>query len=111
MFDIGLPELMVLALVALFVFGPDRLPGVARQAGRMGRSLRETVTQAKSHLASELGPEFQDIDFRDLNPRSLVQKHLLDDVDNDAVSSAPSVRPGHQPLEKGEDPPFDLDAT
>jgi sec-independent protein translocase protein TatB len=110
MFDIGLPELMVLALVALFVFGPDRLPGVARQAGRMVRSLRETVTQAKSHLASELGPEFQDIDFRDLNPRSLVQKHLLDDGGDEAVRT-PSVRPGHEPLEKGEDPPFDLDAT
>jgi sec-independent protein translocase protein TatB len=111
MFDIGIPELMVLALVALFVFGPDRLPGVAKQAGKMVRTLRETVTQAKSHLADELGPEFKDIDFRDLNPRTLVQKHLLDDFDDDATPATPRVRPGHLPLEKGEDPPFDDDAT
>jgi sec-independent protein translocase protein TatB len=108
-FDIGLPELMVLALVALFVFGPDRLPGVARQAGRMVKTLRQTVTQAKSHLADELGPEFKDIDLRDLNPRTLVQKHLLDDFNDD--DAEPVVRPGNRPLEKGEDPPFDLDAT
>jgi sec-independent protein translocase protein TatB len=109
-FDIGLPEFMVLALVALFVFGPDRLPGVAKQAGRMVRTLRETVTQAKSHLADELGPEFKDIDFRDLNPRTLVQKHLLDDF-NDDGNTTPPVRPGHLPLERGEEPPYDHDAT
>ncbi len=110
MFDIGIPELMVLALVALFVFGPDRLPGVAKQAGRMVRTLRETVTQAKGHLAEELGPEFKDIDFRDLNPRTLVQKHLLDDFGDDTPAT-PRVRPGNLPLERGEDAPYDADAT
>lgn len=106
MFDIGLPELLVLLLVALFVFGPDKLPDVARQAGRMVKTLRQTVTQAKSHLADELGPEFKDIDLRDLSPRALVQKHILDDLDDEAPA-----RPGHRPLEKGEDPPYDVDAT
>ena len=106
MFDIGLPELMVLALVALFVFGPDRLPDVARQAGRMVRKLRETVTQARSHLADEFGPEFKDMDLRDLNPRTLVQKHILDDLDDGTPK-----RSGHRPLEKGEYPPYDIDAT
>lgn len=106
MFDIGLPELMVLALVALFVFGPDKLPDVARQAGRLVKKLRESVTQAKSHLADELGPEFKDIDLRDLSPRALVQKHILDDLDDETPT-----RPGHRPLEKGEDPPYDIDAT
>ena len=106
MFDIGLPELMVLALVALFVFGPDRLPDVARQAGRMVRKLRETVTQARSHLADEFGPEFKDMDLRDLNPRTLVQKHILDDLEDDTPT-----RSGHRPLEKGEYPPYDIDAT
>jgi sec-independent protein translocase protein TatB len=106
MFDVGIPELMVLALVALFVFGPDRLPDVARQAGRLVRQLRETVTLAKSHLADELGPEFKDIDLRDLSPRALVQKHILDDLQDDTPQ-----RDGHRPLERGEAPPYDLDAT
>ncbi|HEY7045122.1 MAG TPA: Sec-independent protein translocase protein TatB, partial [Nocardioidaceae bacterium] len=63
MFDIGLPEFLVLAVVALFVFGPDKLPDVARQAGRMLRSARQMLTQAKSQLSDELGPEFADLDL------------------------------------------------
>ncbi|MBA2560718.1 MAG: Sec-independent protein translocase subunit TatB [Propionibacteriales bacterium] len=106
MFDIGPAEFMVLALVALFVFGPDKLPDIARQAGRMLKSLRTTVTQAKSQLTDELGPGFNDVDLRDLTPRALVQKHIFDD----AADEAPA-RPGHRPLEKGEDPPYDVDAT
>jgi sec-independent protein translocase protein TatB len=106
MFDVGIPELMVLALVALFVFGPDRLPDVARQAARLVKQLRVTVTQAKSQLTDELGPEFKDLDFRDLSPRALVQKHILDDLDDDTPQ-----REGHRPLDKDEEPPYDFEAT
>lgn len=108
MFDIGLPEFAVLALVALFVFGPDRLPDVARQAGRFVRQLKDMATAAKSQISDELGPEFANLDLKDLNPKALVQKHLLDDVDAEA---APKVRRGHRPLEEGEPAPFDVDAT
>ena len=97
MFDIGLPEFAVLALVALFVFGPDKLPDVARQAGKMLRTLRQTVTSAKDQISDELGPEFSNIDFADLNPRNLVKKHLLDDIDEDD-----NRRPGQRPLRRGE---------
>ena len=106
MFDIGLPEFMVLAIVALFVFGPDRLPEVARQAGRMLRQARGMLSQARSQLTDELGPEFADLDLNDLNPRNLVKKHLLDDLDDETY-----VRPGHRPLDQDEPAPFDTDAT
>ncbi len=59
MFDIGLPEFMVLALVAIFVFGPDKLPEVARQAGRLVRQARTLANSARDQLADELGPEFR----------------------------------------------------
>jgi sec-independent protein translocase protein TatB len=107
MFDIGLPEFVVLALVAVFVFGPDRLPDVARQAARLMKSARKTLAAAKAQVSEELGPEYADLDLRDLNPRALVQKHLLSDFDDDA----PPARPGHRPLEMGEHAPFDLEAT
>jgi sec-independent protein translocase protein TatB len=110
MFDIGLPELMVLALVAIFVFGPDRLPDVARQAGKLLRSARTTINAAKAQVSSELGPEYANLDLRDLNPRALVQKHLLDGWDDDEEAAVPA-RPGHRPLEGGEPAPFDDDAT
>ncbi len=106
MFDVGLPEFLVLALVAIFVFGPDKLPDVARQAAKMLKSARGMLTNAKTQLSDELGPEFANLDLADLNPRSLVQKHLLDDLDDETPQ-----RPGHRPLEKGEVAPYDTDAT
>jgi sec-independent protein translocase protein TatB len=109
MFDVGLPEFMVLALVAIFVFGPDKLPDVARQAARMLRSAREMLSNAKSQLSDELGPGFANLDLNDLNPRSLVKKHLLDDLDD--LDDEEPKRPGHKPLEKGETAPYDTDAT
>ena len=106
MFDIGLPEFAVLALVALFVFGPDRLPDVARQAGRFVRQIKQMATSARAQIADELGPEFADLDLKDLSPKALVQKHLLDDIEEE-----PKPRRGHRPLEAGEAAPFDVDAT
>ena len=105
MFGIGLPEFALLAIVALLVFGPDKLPEVARQAGRMVRQVRDLAQSARAQVADELGPEFADLDLRDLNPRTLVKKHLLDDLEAD------EQKPGHRPLKAGEKPPVDPDAT
>lgn len=108
MFDVGLAEFLVLAVVAIFVFGPDRLPEVARQAGRFLRQVREMVNSARSQITEELGPEFADYDLKDMNPRTLVRKHLLDDLDDE--DEAPT-RPGHRPLQAGEQAPYDSEAT
>lgn len=106
MFDVGLPELMVLAVVAVFVFGPDRLPEVARQAGRFVRTARQMIDNARRELNDEFGADINDL--RDLNPREMVRKHVLDVVDED---DATPHRPGHRPLGEGESPPYDYDAT
>ncbi len=108
MMDIGLPEFMVLAIVAIFVFGPDRLPEVARQAAKLLRSARTALSSARSQLSDELGPEFSNLDLSDLNPRSLVKKHLLDDLEDDDETPR---RPGHRPLAEGELAPYDEEAT
>jgi sec-independent protein translocase protein TatB len=67
MFGVGLPELAVIAFVAMLVFGPDKLPEFARQAGRMARKLREFAHEARDELREELGPDYADLDLRDLD--------------------------------------------
>lgn len=108
MFDVGLPEMLVLAILAIFVFGPDKLPDVARQAGRMLRQARVMLTNARSQLSDEFGPEIANMDLRDLSPRALVKKHLLDDLEDDDETPQ---RAGHHPLELGEAAPYDEEAT
>ena len=84
MFDLSLPKLLVLAVLALIVFGPNELPKMAAKAGRALRDLRQIADGAKADLRKGLGPEFSDLDLDDLNPRRFVQKHLLSDLNRDA---------------------------
>jgi sec-independent protein translocase protein TatB len=108
MFDVGAPEMLVLVIAAVFIFGPDKLPEFARQAARMLRSLRQLAANARS----ELGPEFDHVDLSDLNPRSLLQRHVLDVLDeDDEDDEQPMPDPALRPLPAGELPPYDPDST
>jgi sec-independent protein translocase protein TatB len=78
-FDLSITKLLVLAVIGLVIFGPNELPRIARQAGRALRDLRQIAEGAKADLREGLGPEFQDFDFEDLNPRRFVQKHLFEE--------------------------------
>jgi len=77
-FDLSITKLLVLAVLGLVIFGPDQLPKMAGQLGRVIRDLRRMAEKARADLTEGLGPEFTDFDIADLNPRSLVRKHLLD---------------------------------
>jgi sec-independent protein translocase protein TatB len=94
-FNIGPLELIVLALVALVVIGPDKLPSLARDAARMLRELRDMATGAKQQLRDELGPEFADVDLRNLNPRTAVQRAVFgDDVPDLSKYDPRRLNPG-----------------
>jgi sec-independent protein translocase protein TatB len=82
-FDLSLPKLLILAVLALVVFGPEELPKIAAQAGRALRELRRIADGARADLREGLGPEFSDFGIDDLNPRRFVQKRLLSDLNRD----------------------------
>jgi sec-independent protein translocase protein TatB len=88
-FDVGAGEVIGLAVVALVVVGPEKLPRYAADAARMLRQVRKLASEARDEVTRELGPELKDLDLSDLDPRQLVRKHLLepinlDDLDDDA---------------------------
>jgi sec-independent protein translocase protein TatB len=77
--DIGLPELATLIVLATLVFGPDKLPKVIQDVTRTIRKIREFSESAKQDIRQELGPEFKDFEFEDLNPRTFIRKQLDND--------------------------------
>jgi sec-independent protein translocase protein TatB len=87
--SLGWPEMLTLIVVALLVFGPDKLPGVIRDAAQMLRTVRNLAKDARSQIKTELGPEFQDFDMDSLNPRSFVRKNLFEDDDEDDRRTRP----------------------
>ena len=114
MFDLNISKLLILAVIALIIFGPNELPKIASQAGRALRDLRKIAEGAKNDLREGLGPEFADLELEDLNPKRFVQKHFLDDLNGDsaaATQSARQTRSNGTLLAPGERPPFDPDAT
>lgn len=106
MFDLSVTKLLVLAVLALVIFGPDQLPKMAGQLGRAFRDLRRLADKAKADLTEGLGPEFAEFDIADLNPRTFVRKHLIDDLDGSA-----SAAPRAHPMDSARRPPFDSEAT
>ncbi len=111
MFDLSPFKLLVLAVLALVIFGPKELPKIASQAGRVLRDLRRVAEGAKNDLREGLGPEFGDFEIEDLNPKRFLQKHLFDDMNGDSAQAPRQARANGTLLAPGERPPFDIDAT
>ena len=134
MFDsIGWGEIVVLALAALFIFGPDRLPTLAKDAASGIKKARQAITGVRGQLHETLGDDFdhlRDIDLRQYHPKTFIKQQLLADDDDDV----PPVRQGSAtsraraaaaaaagggvrtaPVARARDastpPPFDVDAT
>lgn len=81
MLDIGPAEFLVIIVAAVVLFGPEKLPELARKAARVIKYVRQIASDAQTQLSEELGPDFSDLDFRDLNPKAFVKKHLLSEVE------------------------------
>ncbi|RBY85354.1 twin-arginine translocase TatA/TatE family subunit [Blastococcus sp. TF02A-26] len=92
MFDsIGWGEIVVLALAALFIFGPERLPHLAKDAAAGLKKLRGAITGVRSQMDESLGEDLaglRDLDLRKYHPKTFIRDQLLADDD------APPVRRG-----------------
>lgn len=82
-FGINAGEFVILAVLAVVFFGPERIPEVSRKAARIVHYLRNIANDATSQLKQELGPEYSDLTVADLNPKTFVKKHLLDDIQDE----------------------------
>lgn len=128
-FGLTFEKLLVIGLIAVLIIGPDRLPALAAQFARLIRSLRDMANGAKDRMREEMGPDYDDVDWKKLDPRQydprrIIREALLDD-------EAPPTRPGAAPagaavvapkresayaqrqrlLREGRPAPYDVEAT
>lgn len=93
MIDFNLSEIVVLAVLAVIIFGPEKLPELARKTARVLNYVRSIANDARGQLKQELGPEFSDLKLADLNPKNFVAKHVLGpEASRDLADAAAEVR-------------------
>jgi sec-independent protein translocase protein TatB len=82
-FDIGLGEVLGLAVLAMFLVGPERLPKVAGEAAKWVKKIRDLANTATAELKENLGPGFEDLQPKDLNPKTFVKKQISEMLDEE----------------------------
>jgi sec-independent protein translocase protein TatB len=88
-FDFGAGEIIGLAVLAMILIGPERLPSFAVEAAKFVKRVREMATAATEELKENLGPGFEDLKPTDLNPKTFIQKQLSNVLDESDKPSAP----------------------
>ncbi len=131
MFDsIGWGEIIVLALAALFIFGPERLPTLARDAAAGLKKVRTALTGVRAQVDESLGEDLaglRDLDLRKYHPKTFIRAQLFEDDETPPVRRGsarspsagataaglvkPATRPAVVDRDRSVPPPFDVDAT
>ncbi len=115
LFDINGWEFVLLAVIAVVVLGPERLPEYAAKLRGLIKQVRAMADTARGQLREQMGPEFDDIDWqqfdpRQYDPRRIVREALLDD-DEDASADPVKGQSGGSSYDPTRPTPFDTDAT
>jgi sec-independent protein translocase protein TatB len=124
-FGLTFDKLLIIAIIAVFLIGPDRLPGYAAQLARLVKSLRGMADGAKERMREEMGPEFDEVDWKKLDPRQydprrIIREALVDEVAPAGkaakpVSAQPYIESAYdqrqRKLGKARPAPFDAEAT
>ncbi|MDP2013203.1 MAG: twin-arginine translocase TatA/TatE family subunit [Actinomycetota bacterium] len=105
MFDIGIGEILMLGVIGLLIFGPDRLPKAAADGARFLKQIRTMASTAKQDLADSAG--------LDINEAMDTVKGLADLHPKRLASTIMREEPATKPAPKSSDsrPSFDPDAT
>jgi sec-independent protein translocase protein TatB len=116
-FGLTFDKLLIIGIIAVFLLGPERLPYYASQLARLVRSMRDMANGAKERMREEMGPDFDDIDWKKLDPRQydprrIIREALLDDEPE--VRVKPPIESAYMQRKRrlAEGPaPFDSEAT
>jgi sec-independent protein translocase protein TatB len=123
-FGLTIEKLLLIGIIALFLIGPDRLPAYSAQLGRLIRQLRDMASGAKDRMRDELGPDFDDMDWKKLDPRQYDPRRIIREALSEGATTAPPQESELEPVvmesaykkrkrlaQEGKPAPFDPDLT
>jgi sec-independent protein translocase protein TatB len=92
-FGLTFEKLLIIGLIAVFLLGPERLPHYAGQLAKLVRNLRDMANGAKDRMREEMGPDFDDVDWKKLDPRQYDPRRIIREalLDDEPESSAPTI--------------------
>lgn len=117
-FGLSFEKLFIIAIIAVILLGPERLPYYASQLAKLVRGMRDLANGAKERMREEMGPDFDEVDWKKLDPRQydprrIIREALIDDepvpVVKPVTESAYAQRMRIQ--REGKPAPFDTEAT
>jgi sec-independent protein translocase protein TatB len=116
MFGLSGEKLLLIGLIAVFVLGPERLPVYAARFAQWIKRTKVWLDGAQDRAKQELGEDFQDVDWKKMDPRQYDPRRIIRDALSDSPETqvaAPTIATASQivRLERGEMPPFDSEAT
>jgi sec-independent protein translocase protein TatB len=124
-FGLTFEKLIFIGIIAVILLGPDRLPYYASQLARLVKSLKSFANGAKDRMREEMGPDFDEMDWKKLDPRQydprrIIREALVDDepvpvITPPVAGSRPTIESAYAQrqrfLREGKPAPFDTEAT
>ena len=118
MFGLSAEKLLIILVVAVFIIGPQRLPEYAAKLANLVKTVKKMADGAKDRVTAEMGPEYQDLDWKKLDPRQYDPRRIIREalLDDEAVPVIKPVAEGayiqrQRKLRDGQKAPFDSEAT
>ena len=117
-FGLTFEKLFVIGLIAVILLGPERLPYYASQLAKLVRAARDLANGAKERMREEMGPEYDDVDWKKLDPRQYDPRRIIRDALRDD-EPVPVIKPVTESAyaqrmriqKEGRPAPYDSEAT
>jgi sec-independent protein translocase protein TatB len=116
-FGLTFDKVLIIAIIAVFVIGPERMPYYAGQLARLVKSVRAMANDAKDRMREEMGPDFDEVDWKKLDPRQYDPRRIIREALLEDEADVPVVRPVAPPAASqrtalaGGPAPYDTEST
>ena len=111
MFGLSFEKILLIGIVAAFLIGPQKLPHYAAVLGRTVRQVRDFANGAKDRIKEEMGPEYDDIEWKSLDPRQYDPRRIIREalLEPSEEQTKAELMPSHDDYPAARMDPIDFD--